>query len=90
MAGKGGVAKGMTLKKLQLLPSSKSKPQRARRWLLRGAEPILVPFSRTVLAAPAPSALLGEEREPSKKWAEGSADPPNSSAAPPTCAVVFP
>jgi len=32
MAGKGGVAKGRTPKRLQLLPSSKSKPQRARIW----------------------------------------------------------
>ena len=90
MAGKGGVAKGMTLKKLQHLPSSKSKPQSARSWLLRGAEPILVPLSRTFLAAPAPSALLEEEREPSKEWAEGSPDPPNSSAASPAHAVVLP
>lgn len=90
MAGKGGVAMGMTLKRLQLLPGSRSKPRRARSWLLSGAEPILVPLSRTLLAAPAPSALLGEEREPSKEWAEGSADPLGSSAALSTRAVVFP
>lgn len=66
MAGKDGVAKGMTLKRLQLLLSYKSKPERARSWLLRGAEPILVPLNRTLLAAAAPSALLGEEREPSR------------------------
>lgn len=71
MAGKGGVAKATTLKKLQHLPSSKNRLQRAMSWLLRGAEHILVPLSRTLVAAPAPSALQGEEREAKQRVGRG-------------------
>lgn len=40
--------------------------------------------------SPASSALLGEERDLSKEWAEESADLLNPSAASLTHAVVFP
>lgn len=59
------VAKGMTLKKLQHLPISRSKSQRAR-WLSKW-DPA---------GSPAPSALLEEERDPSKEWAECRATEP--------------
>lgn len=69
MVGKSAVAKGMTLKKLQHLPSSRSKSQRARRWLSEECRAYPAASQQDPSGSPAPSALLGQERDPSKEWA---------------------